>query len=97
MKSSVVFGYIARNAILPLFTVLALSFGFMFGGAIYIENAFNYPGMGVMLLDSITHRDYSEMSGVFLLITAAVIVANILADVLYTVIDPRVRRSGVTT
>lgn len=95
MKSSVVFGYIARNAILPLFTVLALSFGFMFGGAIYIENAFNYPGMGVMLLDSITHRDYSEMSGVFLLITAAAIVANILADVLYTVIDPGVRRSGV--
>lgn len=96
MKPSIVFRYIARNAILPLFTVLALSIGFMFGGAVFIESAFNYPGMGQMLVSSIGHRDYSEMSGVFLLITAAVIVANICADLLYTVIDPRVRRGGTT-
>ncbi len=94
IKPSIIFRYVARNAILPLFTVLALSIGFMFGGAVFIENAFNYPGMGAMLVNSIGHRDYSEMSGVFLLITAAVIIANICADLLYTVIDPRVRRGG---
>jgi peptide/nickel transport system permease protein len=86
------FRYLARNAILPLFTVLAISFGLVFGGAVFIERIFNYPGLGMLLLASIGARDYSMMSGSFLLITAAVIVANILADLLYSVIDPRVRR-----
>jgi len=86
------FRYVARNALLPLFTIFALTIGFMFGGAVFIEKAFNYPGMGVTLVNSIGHRDYSTMNATFLLITAAVIVANILADLLYTAIDPRVRR-----
>lgn len=86
------FRYLARNAILPLFTVLAISFGLVFGGAIFIERIFNYPGLGMMLYSSIGSRDFSMMSGSFLIITAAVIVANILADLLYSVIDPRVRR-----
>ncbi|WP_246001599.1 ABC transporter permease [Allorhizocola rhizosphaerae] len=88
------FRYLARNAILPLFTVLAISFGLVFGGSIFIERIFNYPGLGMLLYQSIGARDFSMMSGAFLLITAAVIVANILADVLYTVIDPRVRRQA---
>jgi peptide/nickel transport system permease protein len=91
IRPSIIFRYVARNAILPLFTVLALSIGFMFGGAVFIEDAFNYPGMGAMLLESIGFRDYSAMSGAFLLITGAVIVANVCADLLYSVIDPRVR------
>lgn len=86
------FRYLTRNAILPLFTVLAISFGLVFGGSIFIERIFNYPGLGMLLYSSIGSRDYSMMSGAFLLITAAVIVANIIADLLYTVIDPRVRR-----
>ena len=89
-----IFSYIARNAVLPLFTVLTLSLGFMFGGAVFIENAFNYPGMGELLISSVGQRDYPVMNGAFLLITVAVIVANLLADLLYTVIDPRVRRGG---
>ncbi len=86
------FRYLARNAILPLFTVLAISFGLAFGGSIFIERIFNYPGLGMMLFNSIGARDFSMMSGAFLMITVAVIVANILADLLYSVIDPRVRR-----
>ena len=82
--------YIARNAMLPLFTFSTVSFGFMFGGAVLIEWIFNYQGLGVLLLDFRT-RDFPLMSGAFLLITVAVIVANIIADVLYAVIDPRVR------
>lgn len=88
------FRYLARNAILPLFTVLAISFGLVFGGSIFIERIFNYPGLGMLLYSSIGNRDFSMMSGAFLLITAAVIVANILADLLYTAIDPRVRRQA---
>lgn len=84
--------YIARNAILPLFTVLALSLGFMFGGAILIEDIFDYPGLGNLLLQSISSRDYPLMGGAFLLITVAIVLANIFAELLYSVIDPRVRR-----
>lgn len=92
MKRSIIFRYVARNAILPLFTILALSLGLLFAGAVFIERIFNYPGLGLKLIDSVTNRDYALMSGAFLLITVAIVVANILADLLYTVIDPRVRQ-----
>ncbi|MFB4290483.1 ABC transporter permease [Nonomuraea sp. ATR24] len=91
MKRSIVFRYIARNAILPLFTILALSLGLLMGGAVFIEKIFNYPGLGLLLIDSVNERDYATMGGAFLLITVAVIIANIVADLFYTVIDPRVR------
>lgn len=84
--------YIGRNAILPLFTVLALSFGIMFAGSFFIEQTFDYPGLGELLLKSIGVRDYPVMAGAFLLITVAIIAANIVADLCYTLIDPRVRR-----
>lgn len=86
--------YVARNALLPLFTVFAISIGFMFGGAIFIEQIFDYPGLGQLLVTSIDARDYPLMSGAFLLITVAVIVVNILADLLYVFIDPRVRTAA---
>ncbi|NRQ33450.1 ABC transporter permease [Nonomuraea sp. NN258] len=91
MKRSIVFRYIARNAILPLFTILALSLGLLLGGAVFIEKIFNYPGLGLLLIQSVEDRDYALMSGAFLLITVATILANIVADLFYTVIDPRVR------
>ncbi|MEV0143666.1 MULTISPECIES: ABC transporter permease [unclassified Nonomuraea] len=91
MKRSIVFRYIARNAILPLFTILALSLGLLLGGAVFIEKIFNYPGLGLMLINGVNDRDYALMSGAFLLITTAVILANIVADLFYTTIDPRVR------
>ncbi|MEV0196199.1 ABC transporter permease [Nonomuraea sp. NPDC050691] len=91
MKRSIVFRYIARNAILPLFTILALSLGLLLGGAVFIEKIFNYPGLGLMLINGVNDRDYALMSGAFLLITSAVIVANIVADLFYSTIDPRVR------
>ncbi|MET9344092.1 MULTISPECIES: ABC transporter permease [unclassified Nonomuraea] len=91
MKRSIIFRYVARNAILPLFTILALSLGLLLGGAVFIEKIFNYPGLGWLLIDSITLRDYALMGGAFLLITVSVVVANIVADLFYTVIDPRVR------
>ena len=95
LTKGLIFRYIARNAVLPVFTILALSFGFMFGGAVFIEHAFNYPGMGDLLIKSVAARDYPLMSGAFLLITVAVILANVVSDMLYSVIDPRVRRGQV--
>ncbi|GAA1020124.1 peptide ABC transporter permease [Acrocarpospora pleiomorpha] len=94
LKRGVLFRYIARNAILPLFTILALSLGMLFGGAIFIETIFNYPGLGLLLVNSIGARDYALMGGTFLVITVAIVVANIAADLLYAVIDPRVRTGG---
>jgi peptide/nickel transport system permease protein len=85
--------YVARNAMLPLFTVLAISFGLMFGGAVFIEDVFNYPGLGQLLISSINTKDFPVLDGAFLLIIAAVIIANILADLTYPLIDPRIRRS----
>lgn len=85
--------YIIRNAMLPLFTILAIALGLMFSGSVFIENVFNYPGLGQLLINSITTKDFPVLSGAFLLITAAVIIANILADLTYPAIDPRVRRS----
>jgi peptide/nickel transport system permease protein len=86
--------YVARNAMLPLFTILALSIGFMFGGSIFIEEIFNYPGLGYSLFTSVQKHDYPLMTGAFLIITVAVVVCNILADLLYAVIDPRVRSAA---
>lgn len=97
MRPGIVFRYIARNAILPLFTILTLSIAAVFSGAIFIERIFNYPGLGMALIHSIGRRDITVMAGAFFLITLAVIVANIVADMFYSVIDPRVRRAGEQT
>jgi len=94
LRPGIIMGYIARNAMLPLFTILTLSIGFMFGGSLFIEQTFDYQGLGTLLLNAISQRDYPLMSGAFLLISAAVIIANAIAEVLYAVIDPRIRRAA---
>lgn len=86
--------YMVRNALLPLFTILALSIGMMFGGAVFIEEIFNYPGLGELMINSINARDYPLMAGTFLFISVAVIVCNLLADLAYAFIDPRVKTEG---
>ena len=86
--------YVGRNAVIPLVTQLAIAAGFVVGGSILIETLFVYQGIGWVLNDAISHRDYTVMQGIFLVITASVIVANLLADVLYGRIDPRVRVQG---
>ncbi|MGQ9631650.1 MAG: ABC transporter permease [bacterium] len=86
--------YVGRNAILPLFTNLAISIGFMVGGSILIETYFVYKGIGFILGNSIAQRDYPVMQGVFLMITISVILANFMADLLYSRLDPRIRVAG---
>lgn len=86
--------YVGRNAMLPLFTSLAISLGFIFGGSTLIENVFVYRGVGRLLWSSINARDYTVMQAVFLIITISVVVSNFLADLIYSLIDPRVRVGG---
>ncbi|HRE26278.1 MAG TPA: ABC transporter permease [Anaerolineales bacterium] len=86
--------YVGRNATLPLFTRLAISVGFIVGGSVLLETLFTYRGVGFLLARSISERDYPVMQGVFLIITASVVVSNLLADYLYGWLDPRVRIAG---
>jgi peptide/nickel transport system permease protein len=83
--------YVGRNAVLPLFTQLTLSLGFIFSGAVVIEQIYVYRGVGSTLISAVNGRDYPVMQGIFLVITAVVVLSNLLADLLYSRIDPRVR------
>ncbi|HUJ07354.1 MAG TPA: ABC transporter permease [Streptosporangiaceae bacterium] len=87
----IMFDYAARNAILPNLTGFAMSLGFVVGGAILIEEVFNYPGVGYMLLQAVFNDDYPLMQTLFLLITVAVLVAILLSDVATAILDPRTR------
>ena len=86
--------YAARNAILPNLTGFAMSLGFVVGGAILIEYVFDYPGVGYMLLQAVENEDYPLMQALFLLITLAVLVAILLADIATAIFDPRTRSAG---
>lgn len=80
-----------KNAMLPMITLLALSLAYTVGGAIQIETVFSWPGIGRLIFDSVGKQDYPVLQGAFLLIAVSVIVANLLADVFYTLLDPRVK------
>lgn len=87
----VMFAYAARNAILPNVTGFALSLGFVVGGALLTEVVFSYPGIGFALLQAAQNSDYPLLQGIFLLIAVAVMGANFIAELVYTILDPRVR------
>ncbi|MGO4782796.1 ABC transporter permease [Cryobacterium sp. W22_MBD10_FK3] len=90
--SRVLVNYAARNASLPQLSSFAMSLGFIVGGTLVMELVFSYPGAGKLLLDATTAKDYPLMQGLFLVITLTVLVANILADVAYAILDPRTRQ-----
>jgi peptide/nickel transport system permease protein len=83
--------YAARNAILPNLTGFAMSLGFVVGGAILIEEVFNYQGLGYLLLQAVDNDDYPLMQALFLLITVAVLIAILLSDIATAILDPRTR------
>ena len=86
--------YVARNAILPLYTGLMISIGSLFGGSVILEEIFNYQGMGYYMFKSVSSRDYPLMMGCFLFITAGVILGIYIADLTYGWIDPRAGSGG---
>jgi peptide/nickel transport system permease protein len=79
-----------RNAMLPVITLVALSLGFIIGGTITIEYVYSYPGIGLATVEAIDQRDYPILQGIFLLLTFSVILFNLIADLLYFRLDPRV-------
>jgi len=87
----IILSYVGRNAILPLVTNLAITFGMMFGGSPLVENVFAYPGVGYFLNQSVGRRDFMLMQGMFLTITVAVVISNFIADILNSILDPRLR------
>jgi peptide/nickel transport system permease protein len=86
--------YVGRNATLPLFTRLAISIGFVVGGSVLLETLFTYRGVGFLLAKALLDRDYPVMQGVFLIVTISVVFANLLADLVYGWLDPRIRITG---
>ncbi|HEY3748448.1 MAG TPA: ABC transporter permease [Pseudonocardiaceae bacterium] len=89
-----VIGYAARNAILPNVSSFSLSLSFVVSGALLTEIVFSYPGIGFQLLGAVQAEDFPLLQGIFLVITFAVLAANLLADVVYAVLDPRTRQEG---
>jgi ABC-type dipeptide/oligopeptide/nickel transport system permease component len=87
---SVVFKHALRNALLPVITVIGLQFGALLGGAVVTETVFAWPGVGRLLVDSIFFRDYPVVQGLVLMFGATFVVINLLVDLLYAYVDPRI-------
>jgi peptide/nickel transport system permease protein len=90
----IMLGYCARNALLPVVTSLAMQVGFMLGGSLIIEQVFNYPGLGKVMLSAINGRDYPLMQGILLMSTIMMLGANFIADMAILLLDPRIRTEG---
>lgn len=85
--------HVVRNALIPVLTIGGVQFAHLLGGAVIVETVFNWPGIGQLLIRSISLRDYPVVQGCLILITASVIIINMLVDIGYRVIDPRFRTS----
>ena len=91
IKDGKIVGYVFRNAMLPQITGLAMSIGTMMGGALVAEIIFSYPGLGSTLLSAVTGQDYPLISACTLMITIMVLLANLFVEIIYGIIDPRIK------
>jgi peptide/nickel transport system permease protein len=92
-ENRVMYGHAMRNALLPVATVFMLNLGTIVSGATLIETVFSYPGVGRLLFEAVLARDYPVIQATFFIVTVSVIGMNIIADLLYPVIDPRLRHA----
>jgi peptide/nickel transport system permease protein len=90
-ENAVLWRHVVPNAMLPTVTIVMMNLGFVMSGAILTESVFNWPGLGLLSWQSMDHRDYPVMQAVFLIASIAVIVANLIADIMYYYLDPRVQ------
>ena len=90
----VIFLYALRNAALPFVTVIGVDMGYMLGGVIVVERVFNYPGIGQLALTALESRDYPLIQGVTIVTAGLFVLINLIADLVYVVIDPRIRLEG---
>jgi peptide/nickel transport system permease protein len=82
-----------RNALLPVITVVSLEFAFLIGGLVVTEQVFNLNGIGKLLVDAVAHRDYPLIQALVLLLSAVFVLVNFAVDMIYMVLDPRIRYS----
>ena len=87
----ILYGHILRNAMIPIATLIGLNLPIIFSGALIVENVFNYPGMGLLFVTAANNQDYPILLGVTALVAFATVAGSLLADILYAVLDPRVR------
>jgi peptide/nickel transport system permease protein len=90
-ERAVLFGHALRNAAAPVITVIGYNLGFILAGSALIETVFGWPGIGRLLFDSITSRDYPTMMAILLLVSLTVVLANLATDIVHRLLDPRVR------
>ncbi len=90
----IMLSYAARNSLLPVITSLAMQVGFLLGGSIIVEQIFNYPGLGTVMVSAIDSRDYPLMQGILLITTILMLSANLLADIVILFMDPRTRHQS---
>jgi peptide/nickel transport system permease protein len=92
-ETIVVMRHALRNALLPVVTVISLEFAFLIGGLVVTEQVFNLNGIGKLLVDAVAHRDYTLIQAIVLLLAAVFVLINFLVDMVYVVLDPRIRYS----
>jgi peptide/nickel transport system permease protein len=90
-SSAVLFHHVLRNALIPVITLIGLSLGGILSGAVVVESVFNYPGMGLLFFQSAVTDDFPVLLGVTVVVALATVLGNLIADLLYAVIDPRIR------
>ncbi len=90
-ESRVILKHGLKNALIPIVTILGLQFGLLLGGAILTETVFSWPGMGMLIVRSILARDYPVVQGAVLFLAAITVIINLVVDLLYSIIDPRIR------
>jgi len=89
----VVMRHALRNALLPVITVISLEFAFLIGGLVVTEQVFNLNGIGKLLVDAVAHRDYTLIQALVLLLASVFVLINFVVDMVYVVLDPRIRYS----
>lgn len=89
-ERNVIYRHALRNALLPIVTIIGLQFGTLMGGAVITETVFAYPGIGRLLIEAIGFRDYPVIQGAVLIIAIGFVLTNLLVDVLYAYLDPRI-------
>jgi peptide/nickel transport system permease protein len=92
-RPRIVIRHVLRNALIPVVTVLALHLGTLLGGTVLVEYVFNYPGLSGMLVDAVNARDYPEVEGIVLVISILFVTLNLFVDLLYAILDPRIRQA----
>lgn len=89
--SNVLYKHTLRNALIPIITLMGFEFGALLSGAVITEQVFNFPGIGTLFIDSVTNRDYPVVMAITLILGVMILVGNLLADIFYSIVDPRIR------